>query len=104
MVSSVFSGLRKFKIQHQILLLVVLSAAIPASLVGLLGTVSASGSLSTNAESTLQKAVEDEINGIDDFLSGVSSDVLFLSKLPPVQGMIRAQANDGSDPEDDSTY
>ena len=104
MVSNVFSGLRKFKLQHQLLLLVVLSAAIPASLVGLLGTVSASGSLSTNAENTLQKAVEDEIEEIDAFLSGVSSDVLFLSKLPPIQGMIRAQANNDNDPEDDSTY
>ncbi|MDB9528300.1 methyl-accepting chemotaxis protein [Oscillatoria sp. CS-180] len=104
MVSNIFGGLQKLKVQHQILLLVVLSAAIPASLVGLLGTVSASGSLSTNAESTLQKAVEDEIEEIDNFLRGVSNDVLFMSKLPPIQGMIRAEANGGTDPQSDATY
>jgi methyl-accepting chemotaxis protein len=32
------------------------------------------------------------------------SDILYLSQTPPVQGMIRARANKGIDPEDKSTY
>ncbi|MBE7383480.1 MAG: methyl-accepting chemotaxis protein [Leptolyngbya sp. SIO1E4] len=104
MFANFFGGLRKLKLQHQLLLLVLLSAAIPASLVGVLGTVSASGSLSASAEAVLQEEAGDEIEEIDAFLSGIRNDVIFMGKLPAIQGMVRAEANGGTDPEDGSSY
>ena len=99
MLDTILGRFQKLKIQHQLLLLVLLSAVIPASAVGLLGSISASGSLSTSAESALQEEVEDEAQEIEDFLTGIENDVLFMSKLPPIQGMIRAQASGGTDPQ-----
>ncbi|MEO0536178.1 MAG: methyl-accepting chemotaxis protein [Cyanobacteria bacterium P01_A01_bin.123] len=101
---NLFGGFQKLKIQHQLILLVFLSALIPASTVGLLGTISASNSLSTNAVDSLQNKAERGINEIDNFLSGLNEDILFISKMPPVQGIVRAQANGGTDPEDNSSY
>lgn len=37
-------------------------------------------------------------------LNNIQADVLYLSKTPPIQGMIRAEANRGIDPLDKSTY
>ncbi|MEM8614301.1 MAG: methyl-accepting chemotaxis protein [Cyanobacteria bacterium P01_H01_bin.105] len=104
MLSNMFGGFQKLKIQQQFLLLVLLSATIPALAVGLLGTVSASNSLSDKATLSLQGEVEENVSEIDAFLTGVSEDVLFMSETPPIQGMIRARANGGTDPQDDSSY
>ena len=104
MLDSIFSRLQKLKIQQQLLLLVLLSAVIPASAVGVLGVFSATGTLSANAKSALQEEVGDEIEEIDAFLESVTNDILFISNLPPIQGMVRARANGGTDPQDNSTY
>ena len=104
MLANIFSRFEKLKIQQQLLLLVILTAAIPASFVGLFGVVSASSSLSEITTSTLQEEVDDKVEEFDDFLSGINSDVLFMSKVPPIQGLLRAQANGGTDPQDDSSY
>lgn len=104
MLDSIVSRLQKLKIQQQLLLLVVLSAVIPASAVGILGAFSATGTLSANAESALQEEVGDEIEEIDAFLESVKNDILFISNLPPIQGMVRAQDNGGTDPQGNSTY
>ena len=104
MFVNLFGNVQKLKIQQQLLLLILLSAAIPASAVGLLGTISASTSLGNNATVSLQGAAEESIDGIDAFLTGINEDVLFLSQVPPIQGIIRAQANGGTDPQDDSSY
>jgi len=97
MLSSFLNRFKALKIQHQFLLLVILSAAIPASVVGLFGIVSASGSLREIATATLQEEVDDKVEEFDDALNGVTSDVLFVSKLPAVRGLVRAQANGGTD-------
>ncbi len=99
MLSKLTNGLKTLRIQQQFLLLVVLSAAIPAALVGLAGVFSASSSLSNIATATLQEEVDDKVEEFDSFLDGVSSDVLFLSKLPEVRGIIRAENSGGADPE-----
>lgn len=95
---------QQLKIQHQLLLLVLLSAAIPASAVGVFGVVSATQSLSENATATLQEEVDDKVAEIDDFLNDISSDVLFLSKMPAVQSILRAEGNGGSDPDNGTSY
>ena len=98
MFTSLFGRFQKFKIQHQILLLVLSSAIIPASIVGLLGMFSATNSLSEIATATLQEEVDDKVEDFDDFLNGVSSDVLFLSKTPSVLGLSQLEnSGDGSE-------
>ena len=104
MFVNIFDNVQKLKIQQQLLLLILLSAAIPASAVGLLGTISASDSLGNNATVSLQRAADESIDGIDAFLTGINEDVLFLSQVPPIQGIIRARANGGNDPQDNSSY
>ncbi|NET33388.1 MAG: methyl-accepting chemotaxis protein [Cyanothece sp. SIO1E1] len=104
MLEKLFGGFQKFKVQHQLLILVCLCATIPASIVELFGALSATSSLSKIATATLQEEVDDKIAEFDDFLGDVSSDVLFMSKVPAVQGIIRAQANGGTDPQDNSSY
>ncbi|MEM9005977.1 MAG: methyl-accepting chemotaxis protein, partial [Cyanobacteria bacterium P01_F01_bin.86] len=99
MLANVFGGFQKFKIQHQLLLLVLLSATIPASVVGAMGIFSATNALSEIATATLQEEVDDKVEEFDDFLSGVSSDVLFLSKAPSVQGLGQAQTSGDSSAE-----
>ena len=104
MLKNVSSQFQKLKIQHQFLMLVLLSAIIPASVVGVLGTFSASGSLSANAEAALQEETEDQAEEMAAFLTSVRNDVMFMSQLPPVQGIIRARANGGTDPQDNASY
>ncbi|MFG6101023.1 methyl-accepting chemotaxis protein [Leptothoe sp. EHU-05/26/07-4] len=104
MFANIFGSFQKLKIQQQLLLLIILSAAIPASVVGLLGTTSASNTLGNNATELLQEEAQETTDEISTFLTGLNEDVLFLSKLPPVQGMIRARANGGTDPQDNSSY
>ena len=104
MLKNVSNQFQKLKIQHQLLILVLLSAIIPASAVGLLGTFSASSSLSANAKAALQEETEDQAEEMAAFLTSVRNDMLFISKLPPVQGIIRARANGGTDPQDNATY
>ena len=85
-------------------MLILLSATIPALAVGLIGTISASNSLGSKATASLQGEVEENVNEISAFLDGINEDVLFLSKIPPIQGMLRARDNDGTDPQDNSSY
>ena len=104
MFAKVLGTFQKFKLQHQLLLLTFLSAVVPATTIGLVGTVSATRSLSLDAEELLQEEVEDEYKAIDAFLESVSRDVTFLSKIPAIQGIVRARANDGTDPENSISY
>ncbi|MEO1294501.1 MAG: methyl-accepting chemotaxis protein [Cyanobacteria bacterium J06636_16] len=104
MFTKVLCVFQKFKLQHQLMLLTFLSAAIPSAAVGLMGTISATRSLSIDAGAMLQEEVEDEFKAIDAFLESVSRDVTFLSKIPAIQGIVRARANDGTDPEDNISY
>lgn len=104
MASNFFGGFKKLKIQHQLLILVFLSASIPALAVGLLGTISASNALSSNAVDSLQNTAESGADEIENFLSGLNEDILFISKVDPVQGIVRAQVNGAKDPESNSAY
>ncbi|MEM1251683.1 MAG: methyl-accepting chemotaxis protein [Cyanobacteria bacterium P01_H01_bin.21] len=104
MTTNFFGNFQQLKIQQQLLLLIIVSAAIPAFAVGLLGVTSAGNTLGHNATELLREEAQDSAEETATFLTGVNKDVLFLSKLPPVQGIIRARANDGIDPEDDFSY
>ena len=101
---NVLSKFKGLKVRQQFLLLILLSATIPASVVGLLGTISASNTLSGNAKGLVQRESQESMEEIGAFLSSVDNDVVFLSQMPPIQGIIRARVNDGIDPIDDSSY
>ena len=96
-----FKGL---KVRQQFLLLILLSATIPASVVGFLGTLSASNTLSGKANGLVQRESQESMEEIGAFLGSANNDVAFLSQMPPIQGIIRARDNDGTDPVDESSY
>lgn len=104
MLANFFNRFQATQLRYQLLLLVLLAAIIPPAIVVLFGPFSATRSLSKSAETVLTYEVQAEIDEVDAFLYGVNHDVLFMSKVPPIQGIIRARANNGTDPTDGSSY
>ncbi|MEQ9371887.1 MAG: methyl-accepting chemotaxis protein [Coleofasciculus chthonoplastes F3-SA18-01] len=87
------------KLQNQILLLLFLSSLIPVSIVGLYGIFSSSTALSEVSETKLEDRVADDAENIGAVLDGINEDVLFLSKIPEIKGLIQATADGGTDTE-----
>lgn len=92
------------KLQNQILLLLFLSSVIPLSVVGWYSISSSTNALSNLAKSELEEEVNDQAKNIVAFLNSINDDVLFLSKVPPIQGIIRAKAGGGLDKQGNSSY
>ncbi|MGI2901784.1 methyl-accepting chemotaxis protein [Tolypothrix sp. VBCCA 56010] len=86
------------------MLLLLLSTIIPVSIVGLYNISSSTTTLSEVAKQQLKAESAKEAKNINTFLDGVSDDVLFLSKTPPIQGIIRARVSGGVDPQGKSSY
>jgi len=93
-----------FNLQDQILFLLLLSSIFPVLIVGTYSILSSTGALSNLAETRLEAAVADDAESIFAILQGISEDVLFLSKTPPVQGIIRAKAGGSFDEQGKSSY
>jgi methyl-accepting chemotaxis protein len=89
----------QLRLQNQIMLLLLLSTIIPVSIVGLYGISSSTTTLSEVAKQQLKAESAKEAKNINAFLDGVSDDVLFLSKIPPIQGIIRARVGGRVDPQ-----
>lgn len=89
----------RIKLQQQLLFLLLFSSIIPVSVVGLYGIISSSSALTSLGENQLQESAVSEANSIGSFLQGINEDVLFLSKTPQVQGIVRAQDGGGIDKE-----
>ena len=107
MSGNVLNKFKGLKVRQQFLLLILLSATIPASVVGLLGTISASNTLSGNAKGLVQRESQESMEEISAFLGSVDNDVAFLSQIPPVEGIIRTRNNeDDADliDDDDLSY
>lgn len=98
-MTSILSQKNKLKIQHQLLLLLVLSTAIPVSVVGLYGTFAFSRAGSNFALDELQEEATNKAEVIDSFLDNASEDVLFLSESTPMQGLVSARNSGGNDEE-----
>ncbi len=94
----------RLKIQHQIPLLLLISSIIPVAIVGFYGISSSTTALSESAEAKLGQKVADEAESIETVLEGINKDVVFLSKTPPVQGIIRAKDNGGADKQGNTSY
>ncbi|MEM7065499.1 MAG: methyl-accepting chemotaxis protein [Cyanobacteria bacterium P01_B01_bin.77] len=101
---NVLGKLKALKVRQQFLLLILLSSTVPAAVVGVLGSVSAGENLSNKAKSLIQRESMESIEEVDAFLDSVDNDVKFLSQIPPIQGIIRARDNGGTDPTDNASY
>lgn len=94
----------QFKLQDQFIILLIFSTIIPVFIVGLYGIYSSSNILSEVAKEKMEAESTQEANKINAFLNGVSDDVLLLSKTPPIQGIIRAKENNGTDGQTNLSY
>ncbi|MBF2071751.1 methyl-accepting chemotaxis protein [Fischerella thermalis] len=94
----------QFKLQDQFIILLIFSTIIPVFVVGLYGIYSSSNILSEVAKEKMEAESTQEANKINAFLNGVSDDVLLLSKTPPIQGIIRAKENNGTDGQTNLSY
>jgi len=92
------------KIQHRLLLLLILSTLIPVSILGWYGISSSTAALQTLALTNLTESVASSREQIVNHLENMTDDVLFFSKCPPIQGIIRARDENGVDKETNSTY
>ncbi|MEG4029783.1 MULTISPECIES: methyl-accepting chemotaxis protein [unclassified Microcoleus] len=92
------------KMQHRLLLLLILSTLIPVSIVGWYGISSSTEALQNLALITLSDSVNSTANQMSNKLENLRADILFLRKTPPVQGMIRAREGNGLDKQTNSTY
>lgn len=92
------------KMQHRLLLLLILSTLIPVSLVGWYGISSSTEALQNLALITLSDSVNSTANQMINKFENLRADILFLRKTPPVQGMIRAREGNGLDKQTNSSY
>ncbi|XZN93656.1 MAG: methyl-accepting chemotaxis protein [Microcoleus sp.] len=92
------------KIQYRLLILLILSTLIPVFIVGLYGVYSSTAALKSLALLSLNQTVKSSGERIINKLENFSSDILFIGKSPPVQGIIRAREGNGVDRESNSTY
>ncbi|MEM9906709.1 MAG: methyl-accepting chemotaxis protein [Cyanobacteria bacterium P01_D01_bin.44] len=103
MAANLLSKLSNSKIQRQLLLLLLLSTAIPVTIVGLYGTTSFTRVASETSLEKLETETMDEAQAIDAFLGSAEEDIRFLSQSPEVKGIIAARINGGSDGEGTTT-
>lgn len=96
MLAKFFGEFQKYKLQNQILFLLVFSSLVPVSIAGFYGIFSSSNALSDSAKIQLEGKVSDEAENIAAVLEGINKDVLFLSQTPSVQGIIRAKDGGGT--------
>ncbi len=92
------------KMQHRLLLLLILSTLIPVSLVGWYGISSSTAALQNLALITLSDSVNSTANQMINKFENLRADILFLRKTPPIEGIIRTQEGNGGDKNTNSTY
>ncbi len=99
MITQLFS-----KFQNKLLILLFLSTLIPAAIVGGYSNLSYRKVLTDLLYKQMARQGTDSESKITSFLNNVKADVLYLSQTPPIQGIVRARANQGIDPLDKSSY
>jgi methyl-accepting chemotaxis protein len=99
---NLFSDLSKF--QNKLTLLLVTGILSSVGFVGGYSAISSSSAVGNLASKQIEIEAKDSYDAINLFLNNARSDLLFLSKSPPVPGIVRARDNGGIDPNDGSTY
>ncbi|MEG4213713.1 methyl-accepting chemotaxis protein [Microcoleus sp. S13_B4] len=92
------------KMQHRLLLLLILSTLIPVSIVGWYGISCSTEALQNLALITLSDSVDSTANQMINKFENLRTDILFLRNTPAVQGMIRAREGNGVDKQTNSPY
>jgi signal transduction histidine kinase len=80
-------------LQNKLLTLIVLSTGVPVSIVGLYGITSSTNALFNLSLNQIDYEVANKSNQIDNFLKGTSNDIVFLSNISSIQGIIKAKEN-----------
>ncbi|NQU77890.1 PAS domain-containing protein [Candidatus Falkowbacteria bacterium] len=91
-------------INRRLLLSFLLSAVIPLVIIGYISFRSSSDILIDTSLISMEKDIDWHAKEINLSLNRFRDNIFFISNTPPIQGIIRARANDGVDPYDDSTY
>jgi len=81
------------KLQNKILVMLILSTIIPVSIIGWYGTYNSTQALTDSALNQINYVLTYNAEKIQDFLDSIDKDVLFLSKVPPVQKIAIAREN-----------
>lgn len=97
-----FSFLNRF--QNRLLVLLSTGIFIPTVIITLYGTNNSKKTLVNIVSHQMSIESNKGVNMLNVILSNRQADVLFLSKNPPIQGIVRARENQGVDPLDQSTY
>ncbi len=92
------------KIQNQLLILLIICTVIPAFIVSWYGVATATDALRDLALTKLDNMTSSSAEKMVNSLGHISDDVLFLSKVPPVRGIIRVREGNGKDIETGSSY
>lgn len=92
------------KFQKKLITLLGLSILIPLGLTSSYNIYSSSNFLSQVIEGRMEVQGQDSAQNINLLVDTINSDIIYLTKVPPIQGIIRSRANKGIDPLDQSTY
>jgi len=92
------------KLQYQLLLLLILSTIVPVFILGWYSIYSSSNTLSELSFTKLDYQFVQQADKIDAMLAEIEKDVLLLSQVPPMQGIIRARSGGGFDRQGNSSY
>jgi len=92
-----FHKLMLKNLQSKLLALLVLSTALPVTAVGIYGISSSTKALTNQNINQIENEISQHVLKIEQVLANVYGDVLMLSELPPIQGIVRARDNNGVD-------
>ncbi|HEY9706509.1 MAG TPA: cache domain-containing protein, partial [Allocoleopsis sp.] len=91
------------KFQSKLIVLLTFSTITPVLIVGGYNVIISTQSLTNLVTEQMSDQVTNNAEKISIFLAGGQSDILYLSEVPPIQGIVRARDNKGIDKQDNST-
>ncbi len=94
----------KLRIRTKVALLVFAVGFVCAGTVGVFSFISARSHMHRIMDVEYKTQVHLLKKGIDEFLKYVKRDLIFLTRIPPVRGIIRAKDHNGFDPVEKKTY
>ncbi|HIK28122.1 MAG: methyl-accepting chemotaxis protein [Oscillatoriaceae bacterium SKW80] len=92
------------KFQNRLIALLIVSTIIPVLIVGSYSIFSATNIITQIALQQIEEKTNDSAQKVITFLDNINRDLAYLSKTPPVQGIVRARENRGIDPKYNSSY
>ncbi len=87
------------KFQNRLIALLLVSTLLPVLIVGLYSISSSTNTITHLSLQQIEQKTTDSAQKVVTFLENISQDVSYLTKTPPVQGIVRARENRGIDTE-----